>query len=352
MSTMRAAVLHGNKDLRLENVQRPTLNENEVLIKIAYNGLCGTDASEYAKGPFMVPLSAPHPGSGHQGPTVLGHEFIGTVIEAGASAQEMLGKRVACGAGVSCGECKMCTSGRTNLCASYYTLGLSWNGGLAEFAAAPKDICVPIPDDCIDEYAALTQPLAVGIHAVKRAGVVKGDRVVLLGVGAIGSFVCVALQKLGVDITAVDVDQKRLDIALKLGAKKAVLISKEITPQELLTTIGHQSEVVFETSGAPGAGARALAITNQGGTLMLLGLNKIPQEFPFFDAVLREVTLQTTVAHVCKDDMPEAIQLLKSGVVAKLLTDRVVHLENAVEAFEDLVAGRASGKILVSPTHG
>ena len=118
MSTMRAAVLHDIGDLRVEDFPKPIIvNPDDVLVQVKYNGLCGTDASEYAKSSLMVPLVNPHPNSKHQGATVLGHEFIGTVVEAGANAQEMIGKRIACGAGVSCGECAMCKEGRTNLCA-------------------------------------------------------------------------------------------------------------------------------------------------------------------------------------------------------------------------------------------
>lgn len=349
-STMRAAVLHDLKDLRVEDFPKPsTLGPKDVLIHVKYNGLCGTDASEYAKSSLMVPLKNPHPNSKHQGATILGHEFIGSVVEAGTSAQEMMGKRVACGAGVSCGQCALCKEGRTNLCDHYYTLGLSIHGGLAEYAVAPKNICVPIPDGISDESAALAQPLAVGIHGVRRAGVKKGDQVVLLGVGAIGSFACVALQSYGVEIIAMDIDQKRLDVASQLGAAKTILISPDITPAEIKAFIPAGADVVFETSGAPGAAARGLALTKRGGTLMLMGLNKTPQDFPFADAVLREVVLQTTVAHVCKDDMPEALELLASGKVAQLLTDRIYSLENVNEAFEVLASGKANGKILVTP---
>jgi len=347
---MRAAVLHDLKDLRVEDFPKPsTLGPKDVLIHVKYNGLCGTDASEYAKSSLMVPLKNPHPNSKHQGATILGHEFIGSVVEAGTSAQEMMGKRVACGAGVSCGQCALCKEGRTNLCDHYYTLGLSIHGGLAEYAVAPKNICVPIPDGISDESAALAQPLAVGIHGVRRAGVKKGNQVVLLGVGAIGSFACVALQSYGVEIIAMDIDQKRLDVASQLGAAKTILISPDITPAEIKAFIPAGADVVFETSGAPGAAARGLALTKRGGTLMLMGLNKTPQDFPFADAVLREVVLQTTVAHVCKDDMPEALELLASGKVAQLLTDRIYSLENVNEAFEVLASGKANGKILVTP---
>ena len=111
----------------------------------------------------------------------------------GPGAESWTGRRVACGAGVSCGTCAWCLRGRTNLCAGYYTLGLSTHGGLARYAAAPASTLREIPDGCPDIEAALAQPLAVGLHGVARAGVQPGDTVVLLGAGAIGSFILAGL---------------------------------------------------------------------------------------------------------------------------------------------------------------
>lgn len=344
---MKAAVLHAIKDLRVEEVAKPVIGDNDVLIKVAFNGLCGTDASEYGKSSLMVPLEKPHPNSHHHGPTILGHEFVGTVVEAGSNVKSYLGKRVACGAGISCGSCKRCQEGRTNLCSKYFTLGLSTHGGLAEYCAAPANICVEIPENISMKVAAIAQPLAVGIHGVRRAGVRAGDTIFVLGAGAIGAFVCVALRNKNVTIIAADIAQDRLDVVSKLGVSKTILIDKDSTIQDLKDLFGSQADVVFETAGAPGAIAKAIALTATGGTTMLMGLNKTPQELVFADPVLREVTLQTTVAHVCKDDIPEALDLLADGTVAQLLTGEIYPLEDTAIAFETLLSGQAHGKILI-----
>lgn len=346
---MRAAVLYGNNDLRIEDVAVPTIGPDDVLIKVTYNGLCGTDATEFTKGPMMVPLTEPHTGSQHCGPTILGHEFVGCVVEAGVNAREMLGVRVACGAGVSCGTCKMCKIGRTNLCDSYYTLGLSTHGGLSEFVRAPKNICIPIPDDCSDLDAVLAQPLAVAIHAVRRANISQGDRIILLGVGAIGTFICIALQDHDVDITAIDIEQSRLDAAKKFGADHTILIGPQVSPADLRTMYGAGADIVFETSGSKGAPTRALALTRNGGTILLLGLNKTPQDFLFSDAVLREVSLETSAAHICAEDITDALEILRSGEIAPLLIERVLNLEDALEAFEAISSGAALGKFVIRP---
>lgn len=347
---MRAAVLYGNDDLRIEDVAIPVLSQDDVLIKVSYNGLCGTDATEFSKGPMMVPLVKPHSNSKHSGPTILGHEFVGLVVEAGANAQELIGTRVACGAGVSCGSCRMCKAGRTNLCDSYYTLGLSTHGGLAEFVKAPRNICVRIPDDCSDLDAVLAQPLAVAIHAVRRAKILQGDRVVLLGAGAIGTFICIALQEYDVDVTAIDIEQSRLDAASKFGAGHTILIDSATGSEDLGAKYGAGADIVFETSGSKGAPTRAMALVRNGGTIMLLGLNKTPQEFVFSDAVLREVTLETSAAHVCADDIPAALEILRSGEIAPMIIERVLSLDDAVEAFRTLSTGSALGKFVLCPS--
>lgn len=349
-NSMRAAVLHHPFDLRLEEVRQPSCGPGEVKIQITYNGLCGTDATEYTKGPMMVPLETPHPGSGHVGPTVLGHEFIGVVIEEGEGVSGRLGKRVACGAGVSCGNCKMCVAGRTNLCELYYTLGLSIDGGLAEYVVAPSSICFDIPDSCSDEDAGLSQPLAVAIHSVRRAQIESGSSIAMLGVGAIGAFILAALDNYDGEIIAIDIDQSRLDLALKLGATQTFLLDPNEKPSEIKKHFPLGFDVVFETSGVNGAAERALALTAQGGKMLLIGLNKSKQELILSDVVLREINIITSVAHVCGEDIPEALSMLSNKSLSHILLDRIVPLSMIVEeGMEPLSKGIINGKILVDP---
>ena len=349
---MRAGVLYGPGDLRVEERAQPIPGPADVVVRVTYNGLCGTDATEYAKGPMMVPLHRRHPGSGHVGPTVLGHEFIGAVVDAGSDARHLVGQRIASGAGVSCGSCRRCRQGRTNLCAAYYTLGLNTHGGLAEFVAAPASTCVAIPDDCADSDAALAQPLAVGLHAVRRAGIHPGDTVVVAGAGAIGAFILSGLGSHDGPVIAADIDQDRLVVAEGLGATSSFLLPRDAGPDALRDVVPGGADVVFETSGVTGATARAFRGAAPGGTVVQVGLNQTRQPLNLAEVVLREVDLITTVAHVCAQDMPEALRRLAGGSLSGLL-DRIVPLEDVVaQGFEPLVAGLAAGKILVDPRRG
>ena len=123
---MIAAVYHAPGDVRVEDMPEPGEPQGaDVVLEVSRAAICGTDASEFAHAPKFFPIAAPHPFSGHQGPTIMGHEFTGRVVALGPEAAGLsIGDRVVCGAGVSCGACEWCLRGRTNLCASYYTLGL------------------------------------------------------------------------------------------------------------------------------------------------------------------------------------------------------------------------------------
>jgi (R,R)-butanediol dehydrogenase / meso-butanediol dehydrogenase / diacetyl reductase len=299
---------------------------------------------------MMVPLEVPHPGSGHVGPTTLGHEFIGTVVACGPGAEHWRGVRVASGAGVSCGQCRWCHQGRTNLCASYYTLGLSTHGGLADLVAVPASTLRAIPEACPDIEAALAQPLAVGLHAVTRSGVKSGDTVVLLGAGAIGSFILAGLTGHDGPIIAMDIDEGRLATARELGATTTQLIDRDATTKDLRDLVPAGAEVVVESSGVPGGAEHALGLAARGGTVLLVGLTQTPQPLVLAGVILQEIDVHTTVAHVCASDIPAALELLSARPLSALLVDRVVALADVVDSgFEPLAAGDARGKILVEP---
>ena len=136
---MRAAVYHGPGDVRVEPVDEPgEPGEGELVLEVLRAAICGTDAGEWADGPNLISLDRPHPGSGHSGPVVMGHEFVGRVAAVGDGVEGLeVGDRVVSGAGVSCGRCPWCLSGRTNICAGYYTIGFHADGGLAEAVRTP-----------------------------------------------------------------------------------------------------------------------------------------------------------------------------------------------------------------------
>jgi len=348
---MKAAVYHGPHDVRIEQKSQPAPAQGEVLLKITRSGMCGTDASEWKSGPLLFPIASPHAVSGHSGPMILGHEFIGEIIALGEGVSGFsVGDRVASGAGISCGGCPRCAEGRTNLCQRYVTLGLNRDGGMAEYVAVPTSTLVHIPDGLSDDFAGLAQPLAVGLHAARRARVHTGDTVVLIGAGAIGTFVLAGLGHL-VDATVIVVDfaGERLERAKRLGAAHTVEVNDTIDAavRALVGTFG--ADVVIEASGAPGQINRAASWTRRGGTLLQVGLPSQPQEVNVHPIVMAEISVETTLAHVCGEDMAPALEILNSTDLARELLEAVYPLEELPHQLERLATGDIQGKVLFDP---
>ncbi len=175
---------------------------------------------------------------------------------------------------------------------------------------------------------------------------------VLIGAGAIGSFIlCGLATRSPARIIALDVDEARLATARELGATDTVNVTGRDAVAAVLELTGPAgAQVVIESSGAARSAQRALRMAGRGGRVLLVGLSHEAQPLDLADATLREVDMVTTVAHVCGEDMPEALGLLADGRIAGLLLDRVIGLDALVaDGLEKLVAGRAAGKILVDP---
>jgi (R,R)-butanediol dehydrogenase / meso-butanediol dehydrogenase / diacetyl reductase len=354
---MKAAVYHGPHDVRIEQVpdpgDRPRLGPSDVLLEVLAASLCGTDAGEYAHGPVMVPLHRRHPGSGHLGPTILGHEFVGRILAVGSGVEGMsVGDRVVPGAGMWCGECAWCEAGRTNLCSRYFTLGLNADGGLTERFVVPARMCRPVPEGVEDHVAAMAQPFAVALHAVRRGRVEQGEVVVLIGVGGIGTFALPALVARGARVIALDVDPGALESAKRLGAEHALDARAEDLQEQLQALLGEGVPVdaVVETSGAPPAPELARRLVRRGGRIVLVGMQAKPRELDLTDMVLREVELVTSVAHVCGDDLPEALALLsdpQQTLAQEALGPRIPLDAVVDEGLEPLVNGTAGGKVVV-----
>jgi (R,R)-butanediol dehydrogenase/meso-butanediol dehydrogenase/diacetyl reductase len=351
---VKAAVYHGNRDIRIESVPDPGKpGAHDVLLQVLRGAVCGSDVGEYLHGPSFTPLTRRHSASGHLGPLVIGHEFVGRVVEVGSEVHGVsIGQRVVPGAGMWCGECHWCRVGRTNLCARYYTLGLNANGGLAELARAPARMCHRVPDACSDEGAAMAQPLAVALHAVRRSGATPGQTIALMGVGGIGAFVLAAARARDLGpIVVLDVDEDRLARAAALGATHLVHVRSEDPLERILALTGDAGADVFvEASGSPHGPALALEATRQGGQILLVGVQGEPRALDLRRLVLREINVATTVAHVCDVDLPEALELLASTDLAARTLDRVIPLGGLVQdGLLAMAEGRAKGKIVVDP---
>jgi (R,R)-butanediol dehydrogenase / meso-butanediol dehydrogenase / diacetyl reductase len=338
---MKAAVFRAPGDVRIESVaEPPPPAPGELLIKVSKAALCGTDSAEWAHGPLLA-----------QPPVVLGHEFTGQVVAAGPGTVGFpAGTRVVSGAGISCGTCEWCAAGRTNLCARYQTLGLHRNGGLAEFVLSPASICQPVPDGLDDVSAAMAQPLAVALHAARRGRVGPGRSCAVIGTGGIGSFVIAAAAALGADpLIAIDISDERLAASAALGATRTVNASREDAADAVQAATSRQgAQVIIEASGAPASPAAALSMVCRGGDVVIVGLQAAPLPVDLFSVATREVDVHGTLAHVCGEDLAEAVAVLAGTQLASTVLGDVIPLEDLVEAgLRPLAERKARGKIVV-----
>lgn len=348
---MKAALFYGDHDVRIETVPDPARADGSVLLRVLRTGMCGTDATEWKAGPLTFPIRTPHAVTGHVGPLIFGHEFVGEVVEVGSSSAFAVGDIVASGAGVSCGGCDRCLEGRTNLCRRYYTLGLNESGGMAELVSVPESTLVRIPDGLSLDRAGLAQPLAVGLHAARRSGVKHGDRVVLIGAGAIGSFVLTGVNYLAdVDLTVIDFPGARLDRAKRLGATRIIEAGDSARESVFAAIGGTGADVVIEASGAPRQLNNAISLVRNGGTILQVGLPAQQQEVDIHSLVMREISVRTTLAHVCGDDLAPALEILATTSLGDELLDSVRPLEDLAEQLERLATGQLEGKVLFDPS--
>ncbi len=350
---MKAAVYHGRRDVRIEDRPDPTKpGQGEVLLEVLMGGICGTDAGEFEHGPLLIPLDARHPASGHGGPVILGHEFVGRIAAVGPEVEGlMVGQRVVPGAAWWCGQCRWCAEGRSNLCTQYFVFGLHADGGLAELAKVPARMCHVVPGACSDESAAMAQPVAIALHALRSSGVKPGQALAVIGVGGIGSLILAAAQAQGISpILALDVDEQRLEKAARLGASFLVNTRSE-NPEHVMRRLtgGVGADVVIEASGAPSAPEQALTLVRRGGRVLLVGLQEAHRSLDLRAMVLGEIELRCSNGHVCDVDLPAALTLLATTDLARTVVNQVIALDALVQdGLLPLAEHRMHGKVLVT----
>ena len=278
--TMKAAVLHGVGDLRCEQVPVPEPGENDVLVKVEACGVCGSDI------PRVLTTGTYH------FPTIPGHEFGGIVTKAGKNVpEEYVGRRAAVIPLIPCHTCKECEVGQYAQCEHYDFLGSRNDGGFAEYVRVPAANLVFVPDNVSAEAAALLEPISFALHVIENCGVEFGENVVVFGLGAIGIFIAQWAKAFGAKrVFAVDLDEKKIEIAKQIGLEDAVC-GKDVDVVEYIMkeTNGAGVDAAFEASGARAAFCQAITLLRQQGRLGLVGRPVKPLEIPVesFEKILR-----------------------------------------------------------------
>jgi (R,R)-butanediol dehydrogenase/meso-butanediol dehydrogenase/diacetyl reductase len=334
---------HGPKDLRLEPVTLPAPGAGEVLVRVAYCGVCGSDLHEIADGPHAIPVGRPHPLSGAVAPLTLGHEFSGEVAATGPGVDGLpVGARIAVEPNYRCGLCTACREGRTEVCAGFGFAGLMGDGGMAEYALVPAYMVHRLPDGLDLAAAAVLEPAAVALHGIRRSTFAAGQIAVVVGLGPVGLIVCALLREAGAArILGVDPAPARRVLARRFGADAVLDPASDVAAAVEALTGGDRAHVAFEVVGSQAAVDTALSCLRTGGELLLLGLFD-QVTLPAFDMVNAELRLTTSVGY--RDCHPELIRLVTAGRLdLSVLVSDVVPLAHAPGALLDMAAGAPTG---------
>lgn len=316
------------------------LNAGEVRLKIEASLICGSDLHIYKDRHPAVKL-----------PVTIGHEFTGTVLETGADVRNLkAGDRVVVEPAITCGVCEACRRGQYGYCENINFTYRRGDGAMAKYFSGRADRMYLLPDDVGFEKGALTEPLAVAIHAVKRAGVSLGDKVVVIGAGAIGIMIAAVCKKLGAKAVVIsDYSEYRLEMAGELGADRTVLASKENLEDVVKSCSGGKGfEKAFECVGLEDTLNQAIACVRTNGLVTDVGIFEKPKiQIDASLFVKKELRLQGSQGYCW--DFDDALQLLTEMPFEKMITHRfsLERLDEAIKTAGDI--SKKSVKVCVNP---
>ena len=335
--TMKTAVRLGIGKMGFEEREIPQVKEDEVLVKLEYVGICGSDLHYYESGAIGDYVVKP--------PFVLGHEPGGTVVEVGRNVKHLkAGDRVALEPGKTCGHCEFCKSGRYNLCPDVVFFATPpVDGVFQEYVAHEADLCFKLPDNVSTMEGALIEPLAVGFHAAMQGGARAGQTAVVMGAGCIGLVTMMALKAMGVTkVYTVDIMEKRLQKALELGADGVINAGQADAVEEVRKlTDGKGCDLVIETAGTQATTVQAIRMTKKGAAIVLVGYSKSGEmTLPMSLALDKELTFKTVFRY--RHIYPMAIDAVAAGKVnLKGIVTDIFTLDEIQKAMDHSVNNKA-----------
>lgn len=343
---MKAARWYGQKDIRVEDIDVPAVGKHQVKIAVKYTGICGSDLHEYLAGPIFIPTDAPHPYSKVKAPLTMGHEFSGEIVEIGADVTDVqVGDRVT----VEPILAKNGLVGKYNLDDNLGFVGLSGNGGFAEFCVVDAELVHKLPSAIDYEQAALVEPAAVALYAVRQSKLKAGDKAAVFGCGPIGLLIIEALKAAGAsEIYAIELAKARQDKAKELGA--IVINPKDTdTVAKLKELTDGGVDVAFEVTGVAPVLKQAIESVQNDGECMIVSIWEDEASIHPNEIVIKEKTVKGIIGY--RYVFPAVLKLMEQGYFAKdkLVTKRIKLDDIVAEGFETLANDKEHVKILVSP---
>jgi threonine dehydrogenase-like Zn-dependent dehydrogenase len=323
---MKAAVLTGDKEFKFMEVPEPYPKDDQVLIRVHWAGICGTDLHIYL-GEFKHRVTYP---------SILGHEFSGIVESVGKNVSRFKkGDKVVVDPIIWCNQCTACLDGHHNACHFLKLIGVEMDGAFAEYVVADAEKVFKIPDSIPLRNAALTELYSLGVHAVRRAMIEPGDKVVILGAGRLGLSVLESMKQTGASwVCSVDLLKNRLEIAQKIGADLTINAREKDPVEEILSlTGGFGVDRVIETVGPVTEVqnrmwpmAQAVRIVRYGGRIVVMGQGAQSTPVLWSEIVMKEV--QIVGGRVTLGDFPRTLCLMPQG---KFHPDLIISGERSLE---------------------
>ena len=329
---MKAAVVHGKGDIRIEEYPTPTAGAGEIILKTVVSGICATDIKTLLGQGLPKEL-----------PTILGHEVVGEVFETGEGVpQYQPGDRVAVYPIAVCGQCYYCKQDRNNLCEHEFGLAHGIEGGFAEYVRLPREIVniggvVNIPDEVPFDKAVLAEPLSCAMSSLSACKVASGQVVVIIGAGPMGLMHLKLAKWIGATVIIIDLLEDRLAVARKMGADHCISPAKTNVLEEVKKlTNNHGAEAVIASLGIPSVIEENLFLTRNGGTFNIFGGPPAGQKISVDPRWLHycEINLTGTFASSVKDFKNSLELIINNDIyVDDLITDRFT-LDTFLDAVE------------------
>jgi len=335
---MKRVVIDHPNSIVVEEIDMPAPGQGEVCIEISYSGICGTDTHAYRGDHPFIPL-----------PATPGHEFSGKIHSIGEGVKGFRkGDRVVCEPNLVCGKCYNCTIGRYNICENLRVMGCQGDGAMAQYFIAPADKTLHIPDNLPLRDAVLVEPLAVGIHAVRKAGSLFNKNVVIIGAGTIGLMMLTCVKMAGArNITVSDLTEQRLVLAEKMGASRTI----QTGAAGLVKTVQDKKpfegiDVVFDCAGVEKSIRDAMAVVRKGGRIIVCGIFGSEVKVKMVDVQDRELELIGTIMYT-RRDITDAIHMAARGALnPDLFITKEFSLDDAVQAFKAALDAKNNVKVI------
>lgn len=343
---MKALVLEEYNKLVYKDMPTPRIDDNEALVEVKACGICGSDV---------------HGMDGSSGrrhtPLIMGHEASGVIVERGSAVTGFEeGHRVTFDSTIYCGTCFYCRQGLINLCDNRRVLGVSppeyrQHGAFAQYVAVPEHILYRLPENLSFVQAAMVEPVSIAFHAVSLTPISLNDSAVVIGSGMVGIFVVQALRAAGCGtVIAVDLEQSKLDLALKLGADHGLLAGEVDVPEEVRKlTDGRGANIAIEVVGNTIAVNTAINSLRKGGALTIVGNLAPTVEFPLQEVVTRQIS----VAGSCSSsgEYPACLDMIARGVVnVDALVSKIAPLSEGADWFRKLYSQEENlMKVILTP---